>query len=341
MDGPVGIMSRNIQMPKLRIGMLGCGSPARYAIVDPAHQLPEVVAYGVASRSPEHAKSFAAEYSIPKHYASYDELLADDDIDLVYIAVPTRVHGEWTKRALMRHKPVLCEKPLARNAQEAAEMFKVAEVARVPLFEGLHYRHHPVTRRVCALLGNGTIGRLISIDTGFEVPTAITPPTHSRRRFDHAGGAAIDPGCYCVSLLRLLSGEEPSAVSAEARLFAPNVDAAMTVSLEFPGGCTGTFVSSLDSASESVRYWLRVVGEKGSITVPSPYGPHADPVISICVDGVTRVEKLESTMTFFYQLRDVAAVLRTGHGDLADKTDSLHNMQVIDRIYLAAGLTPR
>lgn len=326
---------------KLRIGMLGCGSPAKYAIVDPAQQLPDVVAYGVASRSPEHAKSFAAEYSIPRNYASYEEMLADAGIDLVYIAVPTRAHAEWTLRALEFRKPVLCEKPLARNARESAEMLKAADEAQVPLFEGLHYRHHPVTRRVLALLGSGTIGKLTSIDTGFVVPAAITPPTHSRLRYDHAGGAAIDPGCYCVSLLRLLTGEEPNTVSAEARLFAPDVDVAMSVSLEFPSGCRGTFVSSLDSKGDSVRYWLRIVGEKGVITVPSPYGPHADPVISIHVDGVTQVERLDDTMTFFYQLRDVVQILREGRGGDVNNTDSLRNMQVIDRIYLAAGLTPR
>lgn len=334
-------MTETLKAPRLRIGMLGCGSPARYAIVDPARQLPEVIAYGVASRTPEHARRFAAEYSIPRHYRSYEELLADDDIDLVYIAVPTRAHAEWALRALECRKPVLCEKPLARNAREAAEMLKVAQAAHVPLFEGMHYRHHPVTRRVLALLEAGTIGRVLSIDTGFEVPAAITPPTHSRLRFDHAGGAAIDPGCYCVNLLRLLTGEEPSSVTAEARLFAPDVDVAMSAILEFPGGCTGRFVSSLDSTHDSVRYWLHIDGEKGTITVPSPYGPHADPVINICTGGVTRVERLEDTMTFFYQLRDVAQQLRSGNSSLDDKTDSLRNMQLIDRIYFAAGLTPR
>lgn len=321
--------------------MLGCGSPARYAIVDPASQLAEVTAYGVASRTPEHARSFASQYAIPRHYPTYDELLADDDIDLVYVAVPTRVHAEWALKALMHRKPVLCEKPLARNSREAEELFKAAEAARVPLFEGFHYRHHPVARRVRDLLKSGTIGRVLSIDTGFEVPASITPPGHSRLRLDHAGGAAIDPGCYCVNLLRLLTGEEPATVAAEARLAVPGVDVAMTATLQFPGGCTGTFSTSLDTADQFVHEWLRVVGEKGIITVPNPYGPHANPEITISVDGTTRLERLDDTMTFFYQLRDITQALRSGLGNEFGQSDSLHNMQVIDRVYVAAGLAPR
>lgn len=328
-------------VPTLKIGIVGCGEAARYAIVDPVRLTPGVAVAGVASRSAERARRFAAEHNIARYYDSYEDMLADDDIDLVYVGVPTRAHFDWTLRALESSKAVLCEKPLARNAQEAAALVAAARAAKVPLIEGLHYRHHPVTQRLCAIIRSGEIGRTQSIDTGFDVPASITPPTHSRLRFEHAGGATLDPGCYCVSMLRLLTGEEPVKVKADARLFAPNVDVAMTASLEFPGGCTGSFLSALDSSNDKVRYWLHVVGENGTITVPDPYGPHANPVIRVCVDGVERLETLDASMTFLYQLREALRVVRAGDPDGTVGADSVRNMEVIDRIYLAAGLPPR
>ena len=325
----------------MRVGILGCGSPARYAIVDAASHLPEVTVAAAASRTLERAKNFAVAHGIAKYYDSYQDLIEDPDVDLVYIGVPTRLHCHWTLRALQARKHVLCEKPAARNVHEAAQMAEAAERSGVAVIEGFHYRYHPVTRRVCELIGSGAIGTLQTIKTYFRVPVGITPPGHSRLRYDHAGGALLDPGCYCVNLIGLLAGEEPNQVSSEAHLSEPNVDVSIRATLKFPSGCVASFDSSLDSPSESVMASLTVAGDKGTIYVPHPYAPHSGPSISVLCNGVERQEQFDSTMTFVYQLRAIAGIL---NGETSFKTtpwEIVSNMKVISRIYEAAGLSER
>src|SRR4029079_12268589 len=146
----------------------------------------------------------------------YEALVHDPEIDAVYNPLPNSLHYEWTIKALQAGKHVLCEKPLASNAREAAEMARVAaETGRV-LMEAFHYRYHPLALRVQEILRGGEIGAVRELEADFFIPLFLSP-NNIRFRYDLAGGGTMDTGCYCINLLRWAAGSEPQVVHAEAR----------------------------------------------------------------------------------------------------------------------------
>src|SRR5918992_3489185 len=159
----------------------------------------------VASRDPARAEEYAREQGIERSYGSYEALLADEDIDAVYISLPNSMHVEWSIRALEAGKHVLCEKPLTRRAAEAERAFDVAERQERLLMEAFMYRHNPQTRRLTSLVDEGAIGRLQLVRAAFSF--SAQPATNIRLLADLDGGALMDVGCYCVSASRLLAGE--------------------------------------------------------------------------------------------------------------------------------------
>ena len=132
----------------IRIGALGCADVLQESLIEPLADLPGFRFEAIASRSAERARAYAEKHGVPRHYGWYDALLADPDVDLVYVPLPNGLHCEWTLRALAAGKSVLCQKPLAANAEQARRMVDAARRARLPLIEAWHYRYHPVARRI-------------------------------------------------------------------------------------------------------------------------------------------------------------------------------------------------
>ncbi|WP_433293728.1 Gfo/Idh/MocA family protein [Actinoplanes sp. CA-030573] len=194
----------------VRWGMLSTASIGR-VVADAVQDSARAEFVAVAGRDAEKAAGYAAELGIPESYGSYEELLADDGIDAVYIPLPVALHAEWTIRALRAGKHVLCEKPLAPTAADAAACFDAADAAGRLCIEGLMWRHHPQTRLARSLLADGAIGELALIRAALTVDV---PPGDIRRTAAMGGGAALDLGCYCVSAIRLFGGR-PLRVAAE------------------------------------------------------------------------------------------------------------------------------
>jgi predicted dehydrogenase len=142
----------------LRIGVLGAARIARSALIEPARLVPSVSVTAVATRDPGRAQTFALQHGIPSSYGSYEELLAAPDVDAVYIPLPNSLHAPWTLRAIDAGKHVLCEKPFASNAAEALTVAAAAERSGLAVMEAMHYRYHPLVRRMAALLADGAIG---------------------------------------------------------------------------------------------------------------------------------------------------------------------------------------
>ena len=242
----------------------------------------EVVA--VASRDGASAERYAREHGIARAHDGYDALLADPDVEVVYISLPNSLHLEWTVRALEAGKHVLCEKPLARRAADVEAAFDVAEREGRLLMEAFMYRHNPQTRRLTELVGDGAVGRVRLIRAAFSFVAGDAGNVRLQAGLD--GGALMDVGCYCVSGARLIGGE-PERVSAEQALGGDGVDVAFAATMRFPGDLLAHFDAGLALAT---RDELEVVGDAGTLFLDDPWHCRA-PVIELRRDdGVERIE---------------------------------------------------
>jgi predicted dehydrogenase len=325
----------------LRFGILGCARVAGYALIDPARRNPEVVVAAVASRSLERARTFAAQHGIGKAYGGYEALIADPEVDLVYVALPNGLHCEWSIRALRAGKAVLCEKPLAANAEEAARMAAAARSAGRPLIEAFHFRYHPVAGRIREIVRSGVLGTLRSIEARFLIPARFVGPDDIRLKYELAGGAGMDLGCYCVNALRMVAGAEPTVERAAAVLASPDVDVALEADLRFPGGCAGRIACAFNHREDRWQAVLKVVGECGELEVINPFLPHAGHSIRLTRDGRGEAEELDKSSTYDWQLGELVRALRDNLPIRTPADDGVANMRVIDDIYRAAGMRTR
>jgi predicted dehydrogenase len=323
---------------RLRIGTLGAARIAPMALVRPARSVPEAAVVAVAARDEERARRFAARHGIPRVHRGYAELLADPEIDAVYNPLPNSLHCEWTIRALEAGKHVLCEKPLAANAEEARRMAAAAERAGRVLVEAFHWRYHPLAARMREIVDSGAIGRVRHVEATFCIPLPL--PGDIRWRLDLAGGATMDAGCYPVSMVRFLAGAEPEVVSAEARLARPEVDRWMRAELRFPDGRTGRVTCALLS-STLLRIEARAVGDLGEMHVLNPLAPHFFHRVRVRTPKGRSTERVHGEATYTHQLRAFVRAVRDGERAPTDGAHGVANMTVIDAIYRKAGLRPR
>jgi predicted dehydrogenase len=322
----------------IRIGILGAAKIAPLALVTPAKQHSQVDVAAVAARDPARGQAFAAKHGIPRALESYDALIADPDLDAVYIPLPNGLHGRWTRAALAAGKHVLCEKPFTANAAEAREIAEVAANSDRVVMEAFHYRYHPLTRRVEEIIASGELGKLKRVEAGFCFPL----PKFSDIRYNYslAGGALMDAGCYAVHMVRTFGGSTPEVVWAQAKLRAPQVDRAMTAEFKFAGGHTGRVRCSMWS-SRLLEISARVIGEQGELRVLNPVLPSVFHRLTIRSPDGRRVERFSRRTTYAYQLDAFAAAVLRGEPVKTSPQDAIENMTVIDAIYRAAGLPLR
>jgi len=324
--------------PFLRIGSLGAAHMAVVALVRPCRQLPDVEVVAVAARDQKRARHFARRHGIPRVHESYSAMLADPEIDAVYVPLPNSLHAAWTIRALHAGKHVLCEKPLAANAQQAQQMAGVAAATNRVLVEAFHYRYHPLAARMKTIIDSGELGQIRHIEVEFSVP--LWRPRSIQYRYDLGGGATMDVGCYAINLLRFLASAEPHVTRAEARLIRPQVDRSMTADFHFEDGRTARMVCGLLSA-RFFRATAVVYGTEGELRVVLPFMPHRFHSIRVQTRQAVRHERLEGASTYFYQLQAFAAAVHNGVPIITNAGDAMANMRVIDAVYQAAGLRPR
>jgi len=322
----------------VRIGILGASSFAPTTLINPAKGNDEVVVAAVGARDMSSAQAFAAKHGIARAHGSYEALIADPDLDAVYVVLPTSFHGRWTRAALAAGKHVLCEKPFTANAAEAREIAELAATSDRVVMEAIQFRYHPLTSRVEQVIASGELGKLELVD----VTLCVLLPKFSGNcyKYSFAGGAAMDAGSYVVNMVRTFGGSTPEVVSARAKLRGPEVDRAMTAELRFASGHTGRLRCALWS-SDLFRASAKVVGDRGELRWLSPAAPHLFPRLSIRSAGGKRVEHFPRRPTYAYQLDAfVAAVLR-GEPVKTTPEDAIENHTVIDAIYRAAGLSVR
>jgi D-xylose 1-dehydrogenase (NADP+, D-xylono-1,5-lactone-forming) len=282
----------------LRLGLLSTARINR-RILAPARESGLVDVAAVASRDRGRAESYAREHGIGRSHGSYEGLLADPDVDAVYIALPNALHVDWSRRAVEAGKHVLCEKPLGDRPEEVEALFELAERNGLVLAEGFMYRHNPQTRRLEELVRDGTIGRLQLVRTSFTFLLEREPDI--RLDPELGGGSVLDLGAYCVSGARLLAGE-PETVVAHQVLGPTGVDELFTGSLVFPDGVLGLFDCGLRAP---FRAELEAVGSDGSLLVDDPW-LCSRPGIELRRDGGMERVPVPTADSYLLELEDFA-----------------------------------
>ena len=325
----------------LQIGILGAARIAELGIVKPAHAIGARLVT-VAARSPQRAAAFAATHGVERAAASYADVLADPEVELVYNPLPNALHGPWNLAAIAAGKHVLSEKPFASTAEEAAGVRDAAQAAGVTVVEGFHYLFHPVMRRLFALLEGGDLGELQHVDALIAMPAPNDGDP--RWSFDLAGGALMDLGCYGLHAHRALgewAGGEPEVVDARAkeRAGAPGVDEWLDADLRFPSGATGSLRCSM--AHPRFEMTLRVEGSGGDATVMDFVQPHKDDRVVVRTAGGTETEHLGLRSSYTYQLEALVEALRGGAPLPTGPDDAVATAELIDRCYRRADLPLR
>jgi predicted dehydrogenase len=284
----------------------------------------------VASRDQSRADAYAREKGFERSYGSYDALLADADVEAVYISVPNGPHVEWTIRALEAGKHVLCEKPLTPELADAEQAFAVAEREGVLLMEAFMWRHHPQTLRLKELVDEGAVGTLRLIRSAFSFPAA-EDPADMRLLTEPDGGSLLDVGCYCVNAARYLAGE-PSAVYGASVVNDARVDVSFAGTLWTDDGVISQFDSGLDVP---VREELELVGDEGHIVVRDPW--HGlEPAIELRRDGETEVIEVEALDSYQLELENLSDAVRGRAAPLLGRADAVAQARVLEALFRSA-----
>ncbi len=287
-------------------------------------------ALAVASRDQRRAAAYAEQKGIARSYGDYAELLADPDVDIVYISLPNGMHVEWTRRALQAGKHVLCEKPLSRSAAEVRELFALAAERKLHLSEAFMYRHHPQTKQLKSLVDTGAIGELRLIRGNFSFNCS---PDDPRMQSALEGGGLMDLGCYPVSMARLLAGE-PIRASAEQVVGDGGVDIVLAGVLRFADGVIAHFDSGLVMPD---RRDVEIVGSTGTLRVANPWHPTPDG-FELWRDRATEPEVIpvEAANSYALQVADLCAAVRGEHEPLLGLEDALGQARTIEALYASA-----
>jgi predicted dehydrogenase len=326
-------------MRKVKWGILGAAKIARQRVIPgmQAGDLCEVTA--IASRDMAKGEAAAAELGIPKLYGSYEKLLADPEIEAVYIPLPNHLHVPWSIRAAEAGKHVLCEKPIGMNAAEARELMAVRDRTGVVIGEAFMVQTHPQWARMVELVRGGRIGQLRGAIGAFGYFNV--DPGNVRNILACGGGALMDIGCYPIKTSRMVFGEEPVRVSATMERDAnlTGVDVLTSAILEFPSG-TCIFTCSMQLAAHQM---MRFYGTKGFIAPEIPFNATPGGTSRITIDdgrdlsgGGAVVEEFAACDQYTLQGDQFSRAVREGGQPPVPLEDSIRNMAVIDAIVRAA-----
>ena len=313
----------------MRLGLLSTADINRKVI--PGAQASEKVdLIAVASRDQARADEYAETWEIERAYGSYEGLLADPDVDAVYISLPNNLHREWSIRSLEAGKHVICEKPFSKRSEDVAAAFDAAERAGRLLTEAFMYRHNPQTARLAELVRDGAIGELRVVRTAFSY--SLYDTDNIRLRTDVDGGSLMDVGCYCVSGSRLLGGE-PDSVFGQAFIGPSGTDWVFTGVLRFPGDVLALFDcgTCLPERDE-----LEAIGSEGSLFLDDPWHCNV-PVIELRgLDGSVERIELEPVDSYQLELENLADAIAGTSPLLLARDDAVAQARTIEALFRSA-----
>jgi predicted dehydrogenase len=317
-------------------GILSAANIARRRFVPGVQRGTEGVVAAVAARDGDRARQFAAELGIPRAYGSYDELLADPEIDGVYIGLPNLLHAEWTIKAAQAGKHVLCEKPHSKRAADAEQMAAACKRAGVVLMEAFMWRHHPQHARVKALLAAGEIGEpaFVRASHAFAMDAERRSKPDVRVQPGLDGGSLMDIGCYPLNAARFLFDAEPIEVTAIQRFDESlGVDTSLAMLARFPGDRLALLDGSFD-ANGPQRY--EVSGFKGSIVVEPAFQPGPGSTsIQVNLGEQRRLIEAPGLDQYGAEADHFVRSVRAGRL-LAPAEDGVAQAQVVEALYRSA-----
>lgn len=317
----------------MRIGVLGAARIVKGALLDPVRTVRGVEVAAIAARDHDRAHKYATAHDIGRVHPSYEALLADPDLDAVYIPLPAALHARWTVAAIKAGKHVLCEKPFTSNTASAESVAAAAAASDRVVMEAYHSHHHPLQARLREIIASGELGPIVTARATFCVP--IPPGRDIRWNLALGGGGLLDVGYYPVRQLRDLFGAAPEV--AEARAWQRGgIDRLITATLRFESGVEGRIVSSIWSR-HLLGAELDVVGKNARMRVSWPYHPHMRGRIRIRGRDGSRTETADRRSTYAYQLEAFRDGVSTGVGP----AEAVAQMRTLDAIYRAAGMSAR
>jgi D-xylose 1-dehydrogenase (NADP+, D-xylono-1,5-lactone-forming) len=313
----------------LRWGILGCARITRRGLIPGIRDANSATLVALSSRDLATAQHWATEFEVPRAYGSYEEILADPEVDAIYIPLPNELHKPWVFAAADAGKHALCEKPLALDSAEAGEMVAYCQSRRIVLMEAFMWRHQPRTAALRRLVADGTIGDLRLVRSSFSFPI---DPGDWRLDPARGGGALWDVGCYGVSTVRFFAESEPEAVRSIARFGPTGVDLSLTAELRFANGVLGVIDCSFE---QPFRCSYELVGTRGAIEVPDAYLPPERPIAWIG-SGAARQELAFPGGNQYAAMVDAFA-RAVASGQLTDPAeDGLAQMKTLDAVLAAA-----
>jgi len=328
-------------MATLRWGILSTANIADEKVIPGIRRAARCEVAAIGSRNEARGRAVAGRHGIPRVHGSYEALLADPDVDAVYIPLPNHLHAEWTLAAARAGKHVLCEKPLAMNAADAERMIEGCRAEGVTLMEAFMYRLHPSWVAVRELVEAGRIGRLTAVSSWFSYYN--DDPANIRNIRAYGGGALFDIGCYPVNLSRMLLGGEPERVAATViRDPVSGVDILTAGILEFPTG-VATFTSTI-RAEDDQR--VDIYGTEGRIRIPIPFNipPDRPTEVHVIAGGDPPVAPATETLTlapadpYTVEAERFAAAVLDGAPLPTPPEDAVANLRVIERLFAAGEL---
>ena len=322
-------------MKKIRWGVLGTAGIARGCTIPGMQQAENCIMTAIAGRSMEKAEAFKQEFGFEKAYGSYEALLADPEVEAVYIPLPNELHCEWAIKAMQAGKHVLCEKPLAPTVAEIEQMIACAKENNVLLMEAFAYLHSPIVAAVKADLEK--IGDILYMESAFM--TSDYDVSNIRMRRETFGGCTYDLGCYCTSQILWMLDDEPETVQACARFTDRKIDNLTTGLLSFKSGAKANFTCGMLLATDQDKRIDRfqIHGARGFIRSEVQFNQAGDLEYTLCVDGVEEKKTVHCPQNYRLEVEQLGRCIAEGEALHVSHEFTLRNARTLERILEAIG----
>ncbi len=317
-------------MKKLRWGVLSTAKIGVNKVIPAMQQSKYCEITAIASRNLKRAELEAERLGIPKAYNSYEKLLADKEIDAIYIPLPNHLHVKWSIKSLEARKHVLCEKPISLTVNEAESLIVSAQIRpQLKIMEAFMYRHHPQWKLAKKLVDDGKIGELKNIHSFFSYHN--TDPKDIRNMAKIGGGGLMDIGCYCISLARFIFSDEPKSVFGKIETDPKfNTDRICSGIMEFSNG-TSTFTCSTQLAPYQN---VQIFGTKGRIEIEIPFNAPSEKPCKLIHQSENKLNEISIELCNQYTIQgDLFSQAVLNNTDLPTPIkDSVANMKVLEAI---------
>jgi predicted dehydrogenase len=311
-------------MKKVNWGILGVAKIAVNQLIPAIIEAPNAQLYGIASRDGEKAIAASEKFGC-KAFTGYEALLADEQIDAIYIPLPNEMHMEWTIRAAKAGKHVLCEKPLGLNVAQCESMIKVCKENNVLLMEAFMYRYSEKTKKTIEIIESGRLGKLTHINSSFRFKLT---DYNNNRFYPNGGGSLYDVGCYPINFINMIMGEDPIEVYG-VRTDNHGVDVSFAAVLKYKEGLTATLDSGFNS--EALQR-TEICGTDAVLIVTNPFFDGAEDLILTTRDSQERIPVKEGKR-YTQQVIGFSNAILEGGQLLMPLEDTIRNMTLIERLY--------